>query len=217
MNVVVGRDDAAAGVEARPLQLEHLDLDAVGQAALRVGVGVAPGKDARVASRLHVHPLDVQDEVLVHAVGAHHANRLPGADQDPVAHGPRVGSGVDVHPAGQVLAVEQVLELERGWRLREGRGGEEAEGKRERCSHGPMVTVERRREGRPRPRHLRSARRHRGAAPTPRRPASDPSSAVPPRRRRGARRCAAWRACGTGTQGRASPPASARARRGCAR
>src|SRR5438045_4811200 len=53
-------------------------------------------------------PVEFEDEVLVHPVGAEHAPRLAGGDDLAVADGEGVRGAVDVDPAGQVLAVEQV-------------------------------------------------------------------------------------------------------------
>ena len=71
---------------------------------------VAPDEQAGVAAGLHVPPLQLEDEVLVRPLGAHHPGRLAGGDDDPVAHGERLGGDVDRHPAGEVLAVEERAE-----------------------------------------------------------------------------------------------------------
>ena len=116
------RHAAVARIQLRPVELEHLDLDAVGQPRLRVRVGVAPDEDAGVAARLDVLPLDVQHEVLVLLLAAHHADRAAGADQQAVLHAPGVVGGVDVDPPGEVAAVEQIAEFVRDLRDRPRRG-----------------------------------------------------------------------------------------------
>src|SRR5262249_24156137 len=84
MHVAQRRSDSVSLVQVDPVQFEHLDLDAVRQAAARIGDGTAPGEDARVSSRLHVHPLDVEDEVLILLRAPHHADRVTGTDQEAV-------------------------------------------------------------------------------------------------------------------------------------
>jgi hypothetical protein len=123
VDVGEGRYLAVARVELHPVELQHLDLDAVGQPVLS-RPGAAPDEDAGVAPGLDVHPLDVEDEVLVLPLRAHHADRVPGADDLAVADRPRVGAGVDVHPAGQCLSVEEVDEALAGG-ARRGEGGSE--------------------------------------------------------------------------------------------
>jgi hypothetical protein len=100
-------------VKLRPFELEHLNLDAVRQAGRRIRLRIAPGEHTGIASRFHVHPLDVQDEILVLLHRAHDADGMAGTDEEPILDLPGVLRGVDVHPPGQVLAVEQVYELAR--------------------------------------------------------------------------------------------------------
>ena len=52
-------------MQVDPVEFEHLDFHALGQAALAGDGAFAPDEHARVAAGFHVTPLDVQDEVLV--------------------------------------------------------------------------------------------------------------------------------------------------------
>ena len=75
-----------------PVEFQHLDLEPLGQ-PFALGHGtLAPDEHAGVAARLHVPPLDVQEEVLVLFLGPHHADRVPAADEQAVADGPGVSS-----------------------------------------------------------------------------------------------------------------------------
>ena len=58
-----------------------------------------------------MHPFDVQDEVLVLLVGAHHADGMPVTDKHAVPYAPGVLVGVDVDPAREVLAIKEFTEL----------------------------------------------------------------------------------------------------------
>src|SRR5688500_5289123 len=75
------RHAAVTGIQLRPVQFQHLDLDAVGQPRLGVRLCRAPDEHARVAARLGMHPFDVEHEVLVLLFTAHDADRASRADQ----------------------------------------------------------------------------------------------------------------------------------------
>ncbi len=94
-------------VEVHPIQLQHLHLHSIGQAAL-LRFGVAPHKYSGVSSRLDVFPFDVQNEILIFARRSHDADRTPGADQQTVLHRPGVLVCVHVHPTCQVLPIEEI-------------------------------------------------------------------------------------------------------------
>ncbi len=105
------RNLAVAYVQFGPVQLEHLDFDSVRQPAAWIGASCTPDEHSRVSSRFNVHPFDMQDEVLVLLLAAHHADGMSGADQQAVANPPRIFGGIDVDPPGQILAIEQIPEL----------------------------------------------------------------------------------------------------------
>ena len=107
VNVGDRRRDAVHFVEIGPFELQHLDLDAVGQPCPGIGLRVAPREDARVAAGFHVHPLDVQHEILVLLRCAHHPDGMTRADQKTVADPPGVLGGIDVDPTRKVPAVEE--------------------------------------------------------------------------------------------------------------
>ena len=66
-----------------PVQFEHLDLQTLGQAVAE-GLRVAPSEYPGIATRFHMTPLDVQQEVLVLFLAAHHSDGLAFADKDAV-------------------------------------------------------------------------------------------------------------------------------------
>src|SRR6476469_6246080 len=98
-------------VEIRPLQLEHLDFDAIRQSTAGIRAGGAPGKYPGVSTGLNVHPLYVENEVLVLLRAAHHADRMTRADQHAVFDSPGIFGRIDVHPASEVVTVKQIAEL----------------------------------------------------------------------------------------------------------
>ena len=69
---VDGKNIAVSGVRFRVSVgvLQDLYLDAAVKGLAARGDVIGPDEDPPVAPRLHVTPLDFQDEVLVHAVGA---------------------------------------------------------------------------------------------------------------------------------------------------
>ena len=73
----------------------------------QAGQPVAPDEQARVSARLHVPPLQFDDEVLVLLFGPHQPRGNAGGDDDAVTHAKRARSHIDRHPAGQVASVEQ--------------------------------------------------------------------------------------------------------------
>ena len=83
-------------------------------------VAFAPDEDAGVAARLHVAPLDVQDEILVLLLRPHHADRRPVHTSTP-SRTVHVSLRLFTLTQPKVLSVEQVLELRRlaGSRRRE--------------------------------------------------------------------------------------------------
>jgi hypothetical protein len=99
--------NAIAGVELGPIEFEHLDFDNIWQAAFLVGHGAGPDEDAGIATSLKVHPLDVEQEVLVFAFTAHDADGFAGAVKETFFDAPGIGAGIDVHPAGEVFAIEE--------------------------------------------------------------------------------------------------------------
>ena len=122
---IAGAEDLAVDVGVglvvlnRPLQLQDLDLDARGQLlALAAGTPSLQTKTPELPPAVRCFHSSVEDEVLVLAVGAHDPDGLSGADQRAVLHGPGVLGRIDVDPARQVLAVEQVSDLQRILRLR---------------------------------------------------------------------------------------------------
>src|SRR5262249_14357882 len=121
------RNLAVAYMQFGPVELEHLDFDAVRQTAAWIGPGGAPHEYSRVPSRFDVHPFDVQDEVLVLLLAAHHADGMSGADQQSVADSPGILGGIDVDPPGQILAIEQIPELRNRNARRQPAAGEEQE------------------------------------------------------------------------------------------
>jgi hypothetical protein len=96
-------------VQLRPFQLQHLDFDAVRERGAGIGIRTAPQEHAGVSAGLGVHPFHVKQVVLILLLGAHYAGRLSGADEHAFFHGPCVRGSVDVHPAREILAVEEVL------------------------------------------------------------------------------------------------------------
>ena len=94
MNVGNGRRlFTLLGVKLDPVQFEHLDLQTLGQAVAE-GLRVAPSEYPGIATRFHMTPLDVQQEVLVLFLAAHHSDGLAFADKDAV---------LDVQVSGEVL------------------------------------------------------------------------------------------------------------------
>ena len=87
--------------------LQHLHLDAAMKRLAARGDVVGPDKDPRVAARLHVPPLHLHDEILVHAIRAQFADRFAGTDQHTIPDRPRGRRRVHRHPAGKILPVEQ--------------------------------------------------------------------------------------------------------------
>lgn len=81
---------------------------------------VAPQKNAAVATGFHVTPLDVQKKVFVLLGASHDADGQPATDEETVLHAPRLFRRIDVHPAGEVFAVEEGFEG--GWVFREDAG-----------------------------------------------------------------------------------------------
>ena len=97
-------------MEFRPIELEHLDFDRLWEGAAFCGGAIAPGEDAGVSSRLHVSPLDVEDEVFI-LLGATHdadlADFFAMADEQAIFDTPCFGRRVDIDPAGEVFAVKK--------------------------------------------------------------------------------------------------------------
>ena len=83
-----------------------------------------------MATRFHVPPLDMQDEILELLGRPHHAARVARADQQPVANAPGLLGCVHIDPAGQVLAIKKVTK--RGWFL----GGGEDDPRKEQGDAG---------------------------------------------------------------------------------
>src|SRR5437763_907981 len=98
-------------VQIRPLQLEHLDFDALRQSTAGIRAGAAPRKYPGVSSGLNVHPLYMKNEVLVLLRAAHHADRMTRADQHAVSDSPCIFGRIDIHPASEVVAIKQIAEL----------------------------------------------------------------------------------------------------------
>ena len=104
-----------------------------------------------------MHPFDVQHEVLVHPVAAHDADGLAGGHEHAVLDHPGVRGGVDVGPAGEVLAVEQGHPLGPWLGGRDERNEGAAAGKQE-GTHGWRTLYSRR--------HWRAEHRRTGARRT---------------------------------------------------
>ena len=108
MNVGNGRRlFTLLGVKLDPVQFEHLDLQTLGQSVAE-RLRVAPSEYSGIATRFHMTPLDVQQEVLVLLLAAHHSDGLAFADKDAVLDVPSVRRSIDVDPTSQILPVEQV-------------------------------------------------------------------------------------------------------------
>src|SRR5207237_1095518 len=60
--------------------------------------------------RLDVHPFNVQNEVLVLTLAAHHADGLARADQNAVLHLPGGRTRIHIYPAGKIAAIEKLAE-----------------------------------------------------------------------------------------------------------
>lgn len=97
------------GVKLRPFEFEHLHLHALGQIPLRWHAALAPDKNAAIATRLHVPPLNVQDEVFILPLAAHDADGLATAYEQAVFHLPSVSASVHIYPAREVFAVKKRL------------------------------------------------------------------------------------------------------------
>src|SRR5262249_16827340 len=97
--------------------------------------GVRVDHQAGVALGVQVLPLQLQDVVLVHPLAAEHALGLAAANDEALAGLPRVRRAIDVDPAGQVAAVEQ---LDRLWLVVSAdRGHDQHEGQTEsKATHG---------------------------------------------------------------------------------
>ena len=102
-NVAVRRVAARVAVGV----LQHLHLDAAMKRLAARGDVVGPDKYAGIAARLHVPPLHLHDEILVHAIRAQFADRFAGTDQHTIPDRPRGRRRVHRHPAGKILPVEQ--------------------------------------------------------------------------------------------------------------
>ena len=96
-----------ARVSLRVAAVEHLHLDPAAKRLPDMRQRIAPNEYARVAPRLHMPPLDLQDKILIHSVGPQRAGRLSRADNHPIASTERARRDVDDHPARKVLAIKQ--------------------------------------------------------------------------------------------------------------
>ena len=87
--------------------LQHLHLDAAMKRLAARGDVVGPDKYAGIAARLHVPPLHLHDEILVHTIRAQFTDRFTGANQHSISDRPSGRCRVHRHPTGQILPVEQ--------------------------------------------------------------------------------------------------------------
>ncbi len=100
-------------VDRGPFEFQHLYLDSLGERIITELRPFAPHEYAGITPGFQVFPFYFQNKVFVLAVGAHHADGFPAADQDALLHLPGVFGGVHVHPAVEVFAVEERLERQR--------------------------------------------------------------------------------------------------------
>lgn len=91
-----------------------MHFDTVRQTILLAGLRVTPDENPGIPARFDVLPFDMQDEVLILLVRTHYADRLAFADQDSFLHSPGVFVCVDVYPAREVFAVEQIAKDRNG-------------------------------------------------------------------------------------------------------
>jgi hypothetical protein len=87
--------------------VENLHLDAAVKWNTDGSDVIGPNKNSRVASRHEVAPLELQYEILVHAIRAQLAGGLARAVQHVVANNPGGWGGVYRDPALKVNAVEE--------------------------------------------------------------------------------------------------------------
>src|SRR5262245_49919203 len=108
---------------------EHLDFDAARVAGADSRQRIGPDKEAAVADRArfgrHVHPVELRDEVLVLLLGPQIPRRLARGYDLAILHEERIRVTVDIHPAGEVPAVEHRHKaLVLVWGVGEGRHGD---------------------------------------------------------------------------------------------
>ena len=87
--------------------IENLHLDAAREKRTNLRQPVTPGKDAAIARRFEMSPVEFQDEILVHPRGAHHADRQAGIDDHAVARREGILGTVHAHPARHIRAIEK--------------------------------------------------------------------------------------------------------------
>ena len=102
---------------------------------------VAPQKDAAVATGFHMAPLDVQEKVFVLLRASHDADGQPAADEETVFNAPCIFRRINIHPAGEVFAIEEGFEG--GWVFCEEAGAcDENRGRRHPPSGNAIFGVE---------------------------------------------------------------------------
>ena len=72
---------------------------------------ISPDKDPRIAARDHMSPFHFHDEVLVHLFGANLADWFASALEHSVFEAPGFRRSIRQHPAIEIFAIEQGLEV----------------------------------------------------------------------------------------------------------
>jgi hypothetical protein len=104
----VDREDVAvARVVLGLVTIEDLHFDRLRERSSRRGERLRPDEESGVALGPEVHPLELDDEVLVLPLGAEEARRHTCRRDHPIAHGECLGRAVDVDPAREIAAVEE--------------------------------------------------------------------------------------------------------------
>ncbi|HMO66552.1 MAG TPA: hypothetical protein PKE47_15245 [Verrucomicrobiota bacterium] len=116
--------------------VEHLHLDGAEEGLAHGRQRPGPDEHARVAARLQVPPLELEDEVLVLPLRAQRAGGDAVAVDQAVAHREGLGRAVHVHPAREVAAVEQRREAVRVRRADMSGADDEEEDEGEWSAHG---------------------------------------------------------------------------------
>ena len=91
--------------------IQHLNLDGTQEGLSQRRHGARPNEDTRIASRLQVTPLQLQDEILVLAFSAQRPGGNSIAVDHPVPDGEGLRSTVDVHPAPKITTIEDRFKI----------------------------------------------------------------------------------------------------------
>ena len=89
--------------------IENLHLHRAHKWLAHCRYGICPDVNAGVALRLQVAPLGLEDEILIHPIGAKNPGGHAGTVDHSVGHREGVGAAVDVHPARKIAPIEERL------------------------------------------------------------------------------------------------------------